>query len=273
MTKQNIKRATHKPATSKALPTSSNGCEYGCPQERENPRLEISFQNVSCHGFLSSARSQHTVTTTAAGIQILNDINGLVRGGEMLLVLGRPGSGCSTLLQTLAGDAHGFHIGGDSRFSYEGLSYDQMHSKKLIGECMYLAEPDVHFPELTLGETLRFAADVRSSDHDTAAASKVVVRNVATPFNLEGSLNTKIGDAMIRGLSGGKKRRCSLAEALISGAQFQAWDHSTRDLDSATALSVVVSRCFSVSTRACRSPSQWFSPCQMEENGWDESGS
>jgi ATP-binding cassette, subfamily G (WHITE), member 2, PDR len=50
---------------------------------------------------------------------------------------------------------------------------------------------------------------------------------------------TLFSDAMIRGLSGGEKRRTSLAEALISGAPFQAWDSSTRGLDSATALNVV----------------------------------
>ncbi|KAK0740481.1 P-loop containing nucleoside triphosphate hydrolase protein [Schizothecium vesticola] len=168
-------------------------------------------------------------------VQILSDINGLVRGGEMLLVLGRLGSGCTTLLKTLAGDTFGFYIGGDSRFSYEGISYAQMHSNNLKGECMYLAELDVHFPELALCETLRFAAETRRHD----AAPETVAKTVATFFNLQGSFNTKIGDAMIRGLSGGEKRRTSLAEALISGAPFQTWDSSTRGLDSATALDVV----------------------------------
>lgn len=56
-----------------------------------------------------------------AEVQILSDIDGLVRSGEMPLVLGRPGSGCTTLLETLAGDIHGFHLDRrDSRLSYEG---------------------------------------------------------------------------------------------------------------------------------------------------------
>jgi ABC-type multidrug transport system ATPase subunit len=40
---------------------------------------------------------------------------------------------------------------------------------------------------------------------------------------------------MIRGLSGGEKRRTSIAEAFVGGAQFQCWDNSTRGIDSSTA--------------------------------------
>jgi ATP-binding cassette subfamily G (WHITE) protein 2 (PDR) len=44
---------------------------------------------------------------------------------------------------------------------------------------------------------------------------------------------------MIRGLSGGEKRRTSIAEVYISESQLQCWDNSTRGLDSATALRFV----------------------------------
>ena len=88
------------------------------------------------------------------------------------------------------------------------------HSENLKGECMYLAELNVHFPEPTLCETFRFAAQSRRHD----ATPKAIANIVATLFNLQGSLNAKIGDTMISGLSGGEKRRTRLAEALISGA-------------------------------------------------------
>ena len=53
-------------------------------------------------------------------IQILRNFEGLVKSGEMLVVLGRPGSGCSTLLKTIAGETHGFYIGEGSRINYQG---------------------------------------------------------------------------------------------------------------------------------------------------------
>lgn len=54
-------------------------------------------------------------------IQILRDFEGLVKSGEMLVVLGRPGSGCSTLLKTMSGETHGFYIDSKSHINYQGM--------------------------------------------------------------------------------------------------------------------------------------------------------
>jgi ATP-binding cassette, subfamily G (WHITE), member 2, PDR len=55
-------------------------------------------------------------------IDILRDFDGIVRKGEMLVVLGPPGSGCSTLLKTIAGDYNGISIDDKSYFNYQGAS-------------------------------------------------------------------------------------------------------------------------------------------------------
>jgi ATP-binding cassette subfamily G (WHITE) protein 2 (PDR) len=81
-------------------------------------------------------------------IQILRDFDGLVRSGEMLVVLGRPGSGCSTLLKTIAGETSGFFVDSNAYINYQGISKEQMHND-FRGECIYQAEVDVHFPQLT----------------------------------------------------------------------------------------------------------------------------
>lgn len=53
-------------------------------------------------------------------IQILEDFEGLLNSGEMLVVLGRPGSGCSTLLKTLSGQIDGFVIDQKTILNYQG---------------------------------------------------------------------------------------------------------------------------------------------------------
>jgi ATP-binding cassette, subfamily G (WHITE), member 2, PDR len=54
-------------------------------------------------------------------VQILRGFEGLVNDGEMLAVLGKPGSGCTTLLKTLAGETAGLHIGREAELSYQGM--------------------------------------------------------------------------------------------------------------------------------------------------------
>ncbi|KAF2462559.1 uncharacterized protein BDR25DRAFT_274341 [Lindgomyces ingoldianus] len=167
---------------------------------------------------------------------ILHGFNGLVQHGEMVLVLGRPGSGCSTLLKTLAGDMPGLHADKASKVLYDG---SPLTHKQLRGHAIYLAELDVHFPELALGQTLEFALELQRSNHDAKSNPNMTAHDIASKFKLEAAYYTKVGNAMIRGLSGGEKRRTSIAEVFISQSQLQCWDNSTRGLDSSTALSLV----------------------------------
>ncbi|KAI1410222.1 ABC-2 type transporter-domain-containing protein [Hypoxylon sp. FL1857] len=219
-------------------------------QKRKRLQLGVSFRDLECHGFMSSATFQHTVLSYALvlprliarliskqsprRIQILRNFDGLVKPGEMLLVLGRPGSGCSSFLKVLSGDAHGIYVGDSTRINYTGISYGQMHHD-FKGESIYLAELDAHFAELSLGQTLTFAASTREVGANSNAASQATGRDIAVLFELSNAFDTKMGNALIRGVSGGETRRTSIAEALISGAQFQCWDNSTRGLDSSTA--------------------------------------
>jgi ABC-type multidrug transport system ATPase subunit len=55
------------------------------------------------------------------GRLILNGFDGVAKSGEMLLVLGRPGSGCSTFLKTVSGELHGLKVDPDSEFAYNGI--------------------------------------------------------------------------------------------------------------------------------------------------------
>jgi ABC-type multidrug transport system ATPase subunit len=56
-------------------------------------------------------------------IRILRNIEGVAKGGEMILVLGRPGSGCTTLLKTLGGQTDGLAIGDKAEVNYHGEYY------------------------------------------------------------------------------------------------------------------------------------------------------
>ena len=70
---------------------------------------------------------------------ILRGFNGLLRSGELLAVLGRPGSGCTTFLKAICGELHGLSLGKQSKIHYNGASQSQM-KKEFKGEVIYNQE-------------------------------------------------------------------------------------------------------------------------------------
>lgn len=61
--------------------------------------------------------------------QILRNFDGVLQSGELLIVLGRPGSGCSTLLKSLSGQLHGLKVGEGSDVQYNGIPMEKMHKE------------------------------------------------------------------------------------------------------------------------------------------------
>lgn len=174
--------------------------------------------------------------------QILHDFDGIIKAGELCVVLGRPGSGCSTLLKALTGELHGLDTD-ESVIHYNGIPQNKM-VKEFKGETVYNQEVDKHFPHLTVGQTLEHAAALRTPSNRPMGVSreefsKFITQVVMAVLGLSHTYNTKVGDDFVRGVSGGERKRVSVAEMLLAGAPFAAWDNSTRGLDSATALKFV----------------------------------
>ncbi|KAB8201683.1 ABC-2 type transporter-domain-containing protein [Aspergillus parasiticus] len=215
----------------------------------------LAFKDLSVFGQKAEAEYQRTVEDFVYGpleavrglfgsrkqqrIDILQDLEGVMESGEMLCVLGPPGSGCSTFLKTIAGETYGFEVAGGSTLNYQGLGKVDIE-KTFKGEAIYTAEVDYHFPKLTVGETLYFAARARcpqklaDSKHEYAEHLRDVVMAM---LGISHTKNTRVGDDFIRGVSGGERKRVSIAEAILSYSPWQCWDNSTRGLDSANAVS------------------------------------
>jgi ATP-binding cassette, subfamily G (WHITE), member 2, SNQ2 len=180
------------------------------------------------------------------------------------VVLGRPGAGCTTLLKTLANQHESYHaVDGFMHYTAGIAPYDLGH--KLRGDVVYCEEDDVHFPTLSVDETLRFAArtkmpaasgrparpttaigrtisntlsmgnrkgkgkDVEKGGDEIEPISKrefteELVGTLSTVFGLRHVRKTKVGDAAIRGVSGGERKRVSIAEALATRARLGCWD-------------------------------------------------
>ena len=177
---------------------------------------------------------------------LLNNFSGCVRPGELLLVLGRPGAGCSTFLKVFGNQRSGFkEIKGD--VTYGGTDSATI-AKQYKSEVLYNPEDDLHYATLSVKNTLQFALKTRTpgkasrnEGESRAEYVKEFLRVVTKLFWIEHTLKTKVGNEYVRGVSGGEKKRVSIAEAMITRASVQAWDNSTRGLDASTALEYVQS--------------------------------
>ncbi|KAI9650107.1 ATP-binding cassette transporter snq2 [Ciborinia camelliae] len=198
------------------------------------PDAFVSFFNV-----VETAMNIFGVGKKGREVKILQDFRGVVKPGEMVLVLGRPGSGCTTFLKVMA----------NQRFGYTGVNGEVLYgpfgaeefSKKYRGEAVYNQEDDVHHPTLTVGQTLGFALDTKTPGKRPRGISKAdfkekVIDTLLRMFNISHTRNTIVGNAFVRGVSGGERKRVSIAEMMITSGTVCSWDNSTRGLDASTAL-------------------------------------
>lgn len=128
------------------------GDAYG--QLPKASKTSLLFENLQVFGMGTGATYQNTV---GLGLQspitalkklirhtknpektILHGIDGVVREGQMLLVLGRPGSGCTTLLKTLAGFTEGYHRW-DGSVRYNGVDVNIV-KERFRGDIAYNPE-------------------------------------------------------------------------------------------------------------------------------------
>lgn len=193
---------------------------------------------VDFFDFITPARRMLGLGKKGVEATLLNEFKGVCKAGEMILVLGKPGSGCTTFLKTIANQRHG----------YTGVTgevlYGPFTDKEFIqyrGEALYNEEDDVHHPTLTVEQTLGFALDVKIPGKLPAGINRQqfkekVVTMLLKMFNIEHTRKTIVGNPFVRGVSGGERKRVSIAEMLVSNACILSWDNSTRGLDASTAL-------------------------------------
>ncbi|GKT48118.1 brefeldin A resistance protein [Colletotrichum spaethianum] len=221
-------------------------------------RLGVSFKNLTVKGIESSTKQvvtfprdllntfgpdfYHFITSIFPRLKLHNEptvdlirnMTGTVRHGEIMLVLGRPGSGCSTFLKAIANHRDEYaQVDGEV---FYGVIPAEDQLQRFRGEVVYCEEDDRHFPSLTVWQTLWFALKTKTRKREQWTIP-LILDSLLQMFGIEHTKNTLVGDEYIRGVSGGERKRVSLAETLATRASVVCWDNSTRGLDASTALS------------------------------------
>ncbi|KAF1360157.1 ABC drug exporter AtrF [Lizonia empirigonia] len=164
---------------------------------------------------------------------LINDFSGVLKDGEMMLVLGRPGSGCSIFLKAIANNRESYAaVEGD--VSYGGISAEKQ-AKQFRGEVNYNGEDDTHFANLNVWQTLTFAL-INKTRKNRKDEIPIILEALLKMFGISHTKYTPVGDEYVRGVSGGERKRVSIAETLAAKSTAVCWDNSTRGLDASTAL-------------------------------------
>lgn len=170
-----------------------------------------------------------------SGSSILTDVSGVAAGGEVCCIMGSSGAGKTSLLSLLAGR---YSTTGDITTSgavaIGGVVIDPVEYKRSIA---YVMQDDALVPTSTPREALSFSVALRLGVDESERAS--LVDKMLCDLNLSDCADTFIGSALVKGVSGGERKRTSVGVELIIKPRLLFLDEPTSGLDSESALSCV----------------------------------
>ncbi|GAM25684.1 hypothetical protein SAMD00019534_088590 [Acytostelium subglobosum LB1] len=189
-------------------------------------RMDFSFSGINHYVTVKDKKQK-------VSKQILNDINGIVKAGEMMAIMGPSGAGKTTLLDILA---HRLQINGTGEMMLNGVKANYKVFKRNSG---YVTQSDTLSPSMTVRETLTFYARLKMPRDMPHEEKMKKVDDVIQEVGLKRCANTLVGNDKIRGISGGERRRVTIAIELLTGPSLLFLDEPTSGLDASTSLSVI----------------------------------
>ncbi|KAJ9692497.1 hypothetical protein PVL29_011517 [Vitis rotundifolia] len=225
-----------------------------------------SFHNFIFNKLEGILNAVHILPSKKRKFTILNDVSGIIKPRRLTLLLGPPSSGKTTLLLALSGKLDP-NLKVMGRVTYNGHGMNEFVPQRTAA---YISQHDTHIGEMTVRETLAFsarcqgvgdrydmlaelsrrekAANIKPDpDLDVfmkAAATEGQKENVVTDYTLkilglDICADTMVGDEMIRGISGGQRKRVTTGEMLVGPSKALFMDEISTGLDSSTTYQII----------------------------------
>ncbi|KAE8982200.1 ABC transporter G family member 31 [Phytophthora rubi] len=221
----------------------------------EGPRVPTIWTQIQ-QGVMKCFSSQETTEK-----EILRGVTGVFKPTRITLVLGQPGSGKSSLLKFLSGR---FPMNKTIGVSGE-ITYNGKHRAELLARLprfiAYTNQKDDHYPQLTVQETFEFAhrccgganlepwerkalQDCKGEQHEVAVKVMTAQHKFAADLRvkslgLDRCKDTMVGNAMVRGVSGGERKRVTTGEMTFGRKRAMLLDEISTGLDAATTYDIV----------------------------------
>eukprot|EP00026_Physarum_polycephalum_P000679 Phypoly_transcript_00680.p1 GENE.Phypoly_transcript_00680~~Phypoly_transcript_00680.p1 ORF type:complete len:1306 (+),score=176.26 Phypoly_transcript_00680:244-4161(+) len=166
--------------------------------------------------------------------RILDEVSFGIKPGQMTLVLGAPGCGKSTLFNVLANQVKVGRLSGEVLFNGKPAN-ERTHHR----EVAFVSQEDVHFPMLTIKETFEFSMKCQADKNSSAESRQTRIQLLLKLLDLKHVENTLVGNDLVRGISGGQRKRVTIGVAMMAGPSLMILDEPTTGLDANTSLEVI----------------------------------
>lgn len=203
--------------------------------ENGPPPIDITFQHLSYSVDVPDENSTICNRLPAIKKEILRDVTGIIPHGKVTAIMGASGAGKTSLLNILAcriDKSSTVHIDGD--ICVNGKPYDFGSFGDFAN---YVMQTDLMMQTLTVRETLEFAAALKLNLEKEERDATIL--RLVKDLKLEKCMDVMVGGPELKGISGGEKKRTSIAFELISDPQVLFLDEPTSGLDSLTAYVIV----------------------------------
>lgn len=204
-----------------------------------------------------------TSDSSDGGVSILEDVSFSASSGDIVAILGPSGAGKSTLLDLISFREKAGFSSGEVRLNHTVIRFTpdrqsvrlRRQYRNLIG---YVSQQDTLLPTLTVRQTITYAARLKLPSAFSEDVLQHIVDDTLKAMKLLRCENTIIGDggATVRGISGGERRRVSVAVELLSNPRLLLLDEPTSGLDSVSAMAVMDA----IAAVAKRSPMRAYAP-------------
>ncbi|KAK9117789.1 hypothetical protein Scep_015882 [Stephania cephalantha] len=176
-----------------------------------------------------------TVTVTLGNGEtqkVLEGLTGYAEPGTLTALMGPSGSGKSTLLDALSSRL------ATNAFASGTILLNGRKTKLSFGTAAYVTQDDNLIGTLTVRETISYSARLRLPDKMPWSEKRALVESTIIEMGLQDCADTVIGNWHLRGISGGEKRRVSIALEILMRPRLLFLDEPTSGLDSASAFFV-----------------------------------